>query len=158
LFGEEDVGDADVSLVSFGCSAMDLFVSEFTREIVRFVVSDILDCIRIGGKSLSVVEAILFVANSILFDFETVLVDKLSLAGDIDDPTELFFNAIRDDFAREFADDTLIGVVFVRIALLVGRGVVEVAVRLNRRVNNRSGGFEVLIDRTDAMSRILRNK
>lgn len=137
---------------------MDLFASELTREIVRFVVSDILDCIRIGGSSLIVVEAILCVANSILFDFETALADKLSLAGDVDDPTEPFFDDIRDDFSREFAVDTLIGVVFVRVTLLGGSGVVEADVRLNRLVNNRSGDFDVLIGRTDAMSRILRNR
>jgi hypothetical protein len=99
-----------------------------------------------------VVEAILFV-NSLLSDVLFILVNELRRAGDGIVGSRAFFDDIRDDF-RRFMVVTVIGVVFERVTFLCEGGVAEADVRVNRRVNKRSGGFVGLIERTVAMLKI----
>lgn len=117
-------------------------------------VSDILDICRIGGNSVIVVEAILFI-KSLVSDvaFVVSVVKELRRIGGGIDVTELFFVDIRDDFRRLIVA-TAMGVVFVRVNFRCESGVDEADVRVNRRVNKRSGCFVGLIGRIVAMFEI----
>ncbi len=113
---------------------------------------DILDVGLIGGKSLIVADAILFISSLLSAVVVVVLGNELRLALDVIEAMEPFFDAIRDDLCR-FIVVTVKGVVFGGVDFVWERGVNVVDVRVDRPVNKRSDGFAELIERIEAMSK-----